>query len=51
MKMTDKELLNLEGKRYTRKTRSLLKYGCSIDHEGNIIHVVTKKEMKEQCCL
>ena len=49
-KMTDKELRSLEGKQYTRKTRSLLKHGCSIDNNGVIVHVVTKKEMKEQHC-
>jgi hypothetical protein len=47
-KKEDEELLKLRGKPYTRETSKLLKYGASVDSEGNIAHVVTRTEMEER---
>jgi len=44
--MNDEELLKLKGKQYNLKNKSLLKYGGSIDSNGKIIHVITKKDLK-----
>ena len=46
MKMTDEELLALEGKPYTRENARKLIYGALIDSKGIIVKVITSKEAK-----
>jgi hypothetical protein len=44
MKMTDKELLQLVGKKYTPEMELLMTYGGEISSSGRIARVVTKAE-------
>jgi hypothetical protein len=46
MKMTDEELLALEGEPYTRENARKLIYGARIDSKGIIVKVITSKEAK-----
>ncbi len=46
--MTDEELLELEGKPYTKENARKLIYGGRIDSKGIIVKVMTSKDKRKK---